>query len=324
MLTQKKEIYRAVMAMARELGFTDSGCAVAGPVTDYVQKAYLSAMDEGRFAGMEYLSRNLEKRFNPGLLVEGADTVLVFLAPFSLPQGTTAPEGVSQYALGADYHKIIKNKLFRIMEMLSSCISGFSGRAFTDSAPVLEREWGVKAGLGFIGKNNFLISRRCGVKNFIGTIICNAGLPPTVEMEPEKAASATGSCGECTRCIDACPGGALGSSYSVDAGRCISYHTIENRRLKEDIALGIVPAFGKRYYGCDACMDACPWNSRNLPGWKEFHTNLNILQEAGEEWWINISEEEFKEKFKDSAIMRGGLENIRTALEWGRNFRENG
>lgn len=324
MLTQKIEIYWAVKEMAKKLGFADFGCAVAGPVTDSAQAAYLAAMEEGRFAGMEYLHNNIGKRFNPKLLVEGADTVLVFLAPFSLPHGAVSPYGISQYALGKDYHRVIKGKLLDIMEMLQGCIEGFSGRAFTDSAPVLEREWGVKAGLGFIGKNNFLISRTCGIKNFIGTIICNAGLPTTLEIEPEKAASAAGSCGECTRCIEACPAGGLCRSYAVDARKCISYHTIENRRLKEEMSLGKVPAFGDRYYGCDACMDACPWNSRNLPGWEEFHTNLTLFSNAGEKWWGKLSEEEFKKHFKDSAILRGGLENIRAALEWGKKTKGNG
>ena len=324
MLTQKKEIYHTVKALAQELGFADFGCAAAGPVTESVRAAYMDAIGNGHFAGMEYLHKNLDKRFNPRLLVEDADTILVFLAPFSLPEGAIPPVGISQYALGRDYHKVIKDKLFCIMEMLQERIEGFCGRAFTDSAPVLEREWGVKAGLGFIGKNNFLISRKCGVKNFIGTIICNAGLPSTVEMEPEKAVSAAGSCGECTRCMDACPSGALCRSYTIDARRCISYHTIENRRLAESIAQGVVPDFGERYYGCDACMDACPWNSKNLPGWEEFHTKLPLLHNAGYEWWKELTKEEFKEKFKDSPIMRGGLENIITALEWGRNYKKNG
>ena len=324
MLTQKMEIYWAVKEMAKDLGFADSGCAAASEVSASVKDAYLYAKEAGFFAGMEYLHNNMEKRFNPQLLVDGADTVLVFLAPFSLPQGCTPPEGVSQYALGEDYHQVIKKKLFQIMEMLESRIEGFSGRAFTDSAPVLEREWGVRAGLGFVGKNNFLISPRCGIKNFIGTIICNAGLPPTVEMEPEKAACSAGGCGECTRCLDACPSGALCRSYTMDAGKCISYHTIENRRLKEDLAMGVVPNLGNRYYGCDACMDACPWNSRNLPGWKEFHTNRQMLQQARYEWWKGLTKEEFKANFKGSPILRGGLENIITALEWGRKQGNNG
>lgn len=324
MLTQKGEIYDAVKALAKELGFADFGCAHTGPVSDISRTSYISAMEEGHFAGMKYLHNNLEKRFNPQHLVEGADSVLVFLAPFSLPDNLVPPKGISQYALGQDYHMVIKEKLYRIMEMLHSCVEGFCGRAFTDSAPVLEREWGVKAGLGFIGKNNFLISRNCGIKNFIGTIICNAGLPSTWEMEPQKAKSAAGSCGNCTKCLQACPSGALCREFSIDARKCISYHTIENRSLAEDIERGIVPEFGVQYYGCDSCMDACPWNSRNLPGWNEFHSNCSMLQSATNEWWATLTPAEFKENFKDSAMLRGGLTNIRTALEWGRNSLKNG
>ena len=123
--------------------------------------------------GMNSLGRNIEKRFNPALLVEGARSVMVFLAPYSLPHNLSPVEGMAQYALGDDYHKVIKDKLFAIMDHLKEVYPNFQGRAFTDSAPVMEREWGVRAGLGWIGKNNFLISKSCGIKNLIGVIISN-------------------------------------------------------------------------------------------------------------------------------------------------------
>ncbi len=324
MLRDKTGLYWKIQTLATELGFADFGIASAAPVSALSRNNYMESLEQGCFAGMEYLHKNIEKRFNPSLLVEGAASVLVFLAPFSLPPHLTPPTGVSQYALGKDYHKIIKDKLFSIVGMLQEEYPNFSGRVFVDSAPVLEREWGVQAGLGFVGKNNFLISRRCGIKNFIGCIICNLNLPLTSAMEPEKVKANTGSCGECTRCLQACPTGALCSSYRVDARFCISYHTIENRNLKSDIAKGAVPQMGKQYFGCDACMDACPWNSRNVHGWKEFHTNYPLLKEAGQDWWLSLSEKDFKEIFKESPILRGGLENIQTALESGNNKNSNG
>ena len=313
-----RDTYWEIKSLAEDLGFADFGCAKAGPVPVSIQNNYLYAMNKGYFASMQYLNKNIEKRFNPCNLVEDAASVLVFLAPFSLPQNLTPPAGISQYALGEDYHTVIKGKLFKIMELLSSRYQNFKGRAFTDSAPVLEREWAVKAGLGFIGKNNFLISKKCGIKNFLATIICNLNLPQTDEMEPEKRWQTTASCGDCNRCLVACPTGALHKEFCIDAGKCISYHTIENRNLKEEILCSKVPHFNNRLFGCDSCLDACPWNSRNLSGWKEFHKNYEFLSNLEEDWWMNVSEMEFNSKFKDSPLSRGGLKNIQTALIWGK------
>ena len=324
MLTDKTGLYWRIKNLAHNLGFADFGVALTGPVSDISRNGYISAMGNGHFARMEYLHNNLEKRFNPSLLVEGATTILVFLAPYSLPDNLTPPKGVSQYALGRDYHQAIKEKLFVVMRLLDTECPNFQGRAFTDSAPVLEREWGVRAGLGFVGKNNFLISKSCGIKNFIGTIICNAEIPSTAEMEPDKAASNRGSCGECTRCLQACPTGALCGKYRIDARKCISYHTIENRKLTEDLRQGTVPDTGEKYFGCDSCMNACPWNRRNLPGWKEFHTNLQLLQNADNKWWQSLSKQEFKKIFKDSPLQRSGLEHIQTTLKWISDNKDNG
>ena len=323
MSAPNKDLYRAIKAMAKELSFADFGSASAGPVSQLCRNSYNDALEKGHFAGMQYLNNNLEKRFNPTLLVEGATTVLVFLAPYSLPDNFTPPPGISQYALGKDYHTIIKGKLLKIMEFLAANCQDFQGRAFTDSAPVMEREWAVRAGLGFIGKNNFLISKSCGVKNFIGVIICNAPIPSTMEMEPQKRLKTCGECGECQRCLQGCPTGALCAPYTIDARKCISYHTIENRNLGASLENGEIASLHGKYFGCDNCSNACPWNSRSLPGWEEFRTHYEILWESGNEWWRKLSEEEFKKKFKDSPLLRGGLKNIRTALEWGNKRKEN-
>ena len=320
----KTGLYWKIKALAQELGFADFGIAPAGEVSEISRNNYLHALEKGYFADMGYLHKNIEKRFDPCLMVEGAASVMVFLAPYSLPDSITPPQGVSNYALGKDYHKTIKDKLFILMRMLKDIHPDFAGRAFVDSAPVLERDWGVKAGLGFVGKNNFLISRSCGIKNFIGCIICNLTIPATRDMEPEKVQGNAGGCGECTRCLDACPTGALCNPYKMDARKCISYHTIENRNLKEDIANNVVPDMDGKYFGCDSCADACPWNSRNIPGWEEFHTNYTILEKADFSWWHTISEMEFKEIFTDSPLLRGGLENIQTSLEWGKKCKRNG
>lgn len=317
MLGNNRETYLKIEQLSANLGFVAFGCAKAQQVPLSEQNHYLEAMDNGYFAQMGYLKRNLEKRFNPVLLVEGAKSVMVFLAPYSLPEGSAPPKGVAQFALGRDYHTVIKERLYKIMDYLAEEFPNFSGRAFTDSAPVMERVWGVKCGLGFIGKNNFLISRECGIKNFIATIICNTEIPPTLELFPERVKNMESGCAECTNCIKSCPGGALCRAFEMDAGKCISYHTIENRELPQRVAVGDLPPFGDTYFGCDACLDACPWNKKNRPGWSDFHINVPLLGEITPQRWRDMDECEFQKLFDGSPLLRGGLKNINAALEWG-------
>ena len=324
MLQQGAEIYNLVKCLAAKYGFADFGCAKAEEVSAFVKTSYLHARQKGYFASMQYLNNNIEKRFNPQFLIEGAQSVMVFLVPYSILDNISIPKGVAQYALGKDYHTVIKERLYAIMGVLKEKYPHFQGRAFTDSAPVMEREWGVKAGLGFIGKNNFLISKKCGIKNFIATIICNLEIATTDEIEPGKRETTTGQCGECRKCLENCPTKALKSEYEMDCRLCISYHTIENKLIADSAAQGTLPPFGEQYFGCDNCLDACPWNSRNLPGWEEFHTNAVLLGKATRQWWKDLTKEEFNNIFKESPLARAGLENIQTALAWGAKDKKNG
>lgn len=310
------QLYKQIEDLSIQLGFVDFGVAQAGNLAQE-KEYYTKAMDRGYFASMSYLHRNLDKRFNPAQLVEGAQCVMVFLAPYSLPKNKNNTTGIAEYALGKDYHKVIKDKLFVIMEHIKQHYPSFNGRAFTDSAPILERAWAVRAGLGFIGQNNFLISPLSGIKNLIGVIVCNLPLPNKFSLYPslkESIDKAQRGCKTCNKCLKACKNGSLIASYTLDARKCTSYLTIECKEIKEQINSQGIESFWGWYYGCDMCMNVCPWNGKNKEGWQEFRTNLDILEKADYNWWSNLSDPEFKEIFRDSPLLRGGKENILAAM----------
>ncbi len=298
-----KELIAVINDMAAGSGFADWGVAsLCEAVDERMRQHYLSRMHEQGFAQMGYLECNLGLRFNPQELVPGARSIIVFLVPFGSNEriGNPAPISVtlndspdgmfcaSQFALGQDYHKVIKGKLWNIMSEIKKLEPGFEGRAFVDSAPVLERYWAVKAGLGFIGKNNFLISPKAGIRNFIGSIICNLDSMDILGSHNETETTPTmrkpaleHTCGSCRKCIDACPSGALSAPFTIEVEKCISYRTIEapdapdtrRRLISAARQPKTIPAQTQRptsIFGCDRCMDACPWNRFNLPGWSEF------------------------------------------------------
>lgn len=296
-----------IRSLSASLGFAAFGCAKAEKLTEE-EVRYSTASNNGFFADMGYLSKNTEMRYDPRLLVPGAKSVLVFLAPFGGERCNTA-DGlkISEYALGLDYHRVIKGKLHKILEVL-----GGEGRVFTDSAPILERAWAVKAGLGFIGKNNFLISPECGIKNFIGIIASPIELSYNQDIVPEQ-------CGACTRCLEACSRKALCSPHCVDARKCLSYKTIEEKVGENNASENITCRGDKEQkersgwiFGCDDCMNACPWNSRNAAGWPEFRTNEKMLSGANAKWWNSLTESEFKRAFSNSPLSRAGLEKIKS------------
>jgi len=272
-------------------GFLDFGAVEAAPVDPSFFKGYL---ERGFCAGMDYLRRNFDKRMNPSELVEGARSVLCFLAPYGEPE-----QGVAGFACGMDYHKVVKDRLFYVMKDLSAEYPSFKGKAFVDSAPVLERYWAAKARLGFIGNNGFLISPEWGLRTIIGVIICNI---PLENFAPHRPLGVDG-CGNCGRCHQACPSGALCGSGLVDARKCVSYNTIEAKELFDVHPV----AYGGWIFGCEECLKVCPWN-KEVAAWPEFETKRSLLKNVR---WDSITCGEFESQFSDSGLCRAGLEKIR-------------
>lgn len=307
---QNKEIWELICRLAMEAGFADWG-AVAAEEVSTEQKRYYNAREAaGYFAELDYLKRNCSKRFNPALLVGGTKSIVLFLVPFGQEMEMGNPPYIAQYARGKDYHKVIKERLFTILAALKERFPEISGRPFVDSAPVLERYWAMRAGLGFIGKNNFLISPKCGIRNFICSLFLNVELPPPDAADRRERTQGLPSCGACRRCLDACPTGALEAPFVLNANKCTSYLTIEKRHIQHQVeqqqagqrqieqqqAGGLEAHITenhslrqqRRYnrmellkegnaipvngwlFGCDCCMNACPWNSKNISSWPEF------------------------------------------------------
>jgi len=281
----------------RSYGFLDFGAAKVEKVSDVRQEAFVRYLDEGRHAGMSYLARNLEKRFDPSLLVPGAESVLCFLAPYGAAEG-----GVAGFAQGVDYHKIVKDRLFAVISDLKSQFPAFEGRPFVDSAPVLERYWAVQAGLGFIGQNNFFISPEFGLRTIIGVIVSNI---PAGRF-PRHASLPATECGACGACLRACPSGALRAPFDLDARKCISYLTIEST---EPVPTSLEDRRGWRF-GCEECMRVCPWDKPLTP-LPEFETHRSDIAAQADAGWDALSEEDFAQRFADSGLRRAGLDHLK-------------
>lgn len=255
---------------------------------------------------MAYMENNFDKRLDPTLLVEDAKSVISLLLNY-FPSETQNPESykISKYAYGQDYHFVIKEKLKELLSFIQTEIGEVSGRAFVDSAPVLDKAWAAKSGLGWIGKNSNLLTKQVGSFYFIAELI--------VDLDLEYDYAATNHCGSCTACIDACPTEAIVAPYVVDGSKCISYFTIE---LKENIPAEMKGKFDDWAFGCDVCQDVCPWNkfskSHNEP---LFDPNQEILSFSKKDW-EEITDETFKKVFKNAAVKRTKLEGLKRNINF--------
>lgn len=309
-MTQKEQI-KAIKNKAKKLGLT--ACSWIPAQFLEAEKPHFESWLSNNYHGkMGYMNRNIEKRLNPSLLVENAKTVVVVLQnyfPEKTPSDPAAPV-LSKYAYGIDYHFVLKDKLKKLLQFIQSEIAACSGRAFVDSAPVLERAWAKKAGLGWIGKNSNLISLSHGSFFFIGELIIDIDLPP-LQTPPVRD-----HCGNCSKCIDACPTKAIVKNRVVDARKCISYQTIEN---KGEIDTSLKGKFENRVFGCDICQDVCPWNLKSAPHNEPAFEPHNKLLELKKSDWHNMERHLFNEIFKNSAVKRTGFKGLKRNLDFLNN-----
>lgn len=307
-MERKADISGAIKAHASSLGFLECAIIPAGYLEE--EEDHLRVWLSKRMHGeMGYMSRNVEKRLDPRLLFENAKSVIVVLQNYypDKPQQDTEAPVLSKYAYGKDYHYIIRNKLKQLLDFIQETAGPCNARPFTDSAPVLERAWARRAGLGWIGKNSNLISLHHGSFFFIGELILD------IELPFDKPVVATDHCGNCTRCIDACPTDAIVANRVVDATRCISYQTIE---LKGDLDESLRGKFKNRIFGCDICQDVCPWNLKSVPHREPaFEPHPRLVSLTRREWH-QMEKHDFNDIFKNSAVKRAGYHGIRRNLEF--------
>lgn len=256
---------------------------------------------------MAYMERNMDKRLDPGLLFENARSMIIVLQNYFTDETQEDPLApvLSKYAYGTDYHFVMKDKLHALLEFIQATAGPCTGRPFVDSAPVLERAWARRAGLGWIGKHSNLISLSHGSYFFIGEVVVD------IELPYDEPVAVRDHCGNCTRCIDACPTQAIVANRVVDARRCISYQTIE---LKGDLDPELKGKFAGRVFGCDICQDVCPWNlkakAHREPAFQAAPRLLSMTRDG----WYDMDKAEFGQLFRKSAVKRTGFEGLRRNL----------
>lgn len=289
-----------IKAEANRLGFLSCGISKAGFLEEEAPRLERWLKKE-MHGSMSYMENHFDKRLDPTLLVEDAKSVISLLLNYYPSEIQTEDSyKISKYAFGQDYHFVIKDKLKDLLRFIQNEIGEVHGRVFVDSAPVLDKAWAAKSGLGWIGKNSNLITKQVGSFYFVAELI--------VDIELEYDTPTTNHCGSCTACIDACPTQAIIAPYVVDGSKCISYFTIE---LKENIPQEMKGKFDDWMFGCDVCQDVCPWNkfskAHNEP---LLQPNASLLNFSKKDW-EEITEEVFKTVFKNSAVKRTKLDGLR-------------
>lgn len=296
-----------IKRFALDLGFEACGIAEARFLEEEASKLenWLKNDYHGR---MGYLANNFDLRLDPKKLVPGAKSVVSLLFNYH-PEKDLAKEGeykVAKYAYGEDYHFVLKRKLKTLLQRISEEVGEITGRAFVDSAPVMERQWAQLSGLGWLGKNSLLLNKKLGSFYFIAELIIDL---PLIYDNPMT----TDHCGSCTRCIDACPTDAIVGTGVIDASKCISYYTIE---LKSEFSIESEKKFENWVFGCDICQDVCPWNRFSKP-----HEEPSLLpspefEQLNKDTWQELTEDVFQQLFKKSPVKRAKLAGIQRNISF--------
>ena len=278
---------------AKRLGFLSCGISKAEFLEDEAPRLE-NWLNKNMHGEMSYMANHFDKRLDPTLLVPDSKSVVSLLLNY-FPEETQTNETykISKYAFGEDYHFVIKDKLKQLLNFIQNEIGEVHGRAFTDSAPVLDKAWAAKSGLGWIGKHSNLITKSNGSFYFIAELI--------IDLELDYDYAVTDHCGSCTACLDACPTQAITEPYVVDGSKCISYFTIE---LKNEIPSDMKGKFDDWMFGCDICQDVCPWNRFSKPHKEPLFNSSKKLLTMSKKEWEEITEEVFQKTFEKSAVKR--------------------
>ncbi|MEY3349454.1 MAG: tRNA epoxyqueuosine(34) reductase QueG [Bacteroidota bacterium] len=304
-MIQAKQKSILVKEIAQAHGFDQCGIAKAVPLDDDARRLE-RWLQKGYHGDMHYMGNHFDLRVDPTKLVPGAKTVITVLYNY-FPEETQQigiPK-IAKYAYGEDYHLVIRKKLQLFLQSVREKMGHVEGRGFVDSAPVLERSWAQRSGLGWIGKNGNLINKKMGSFFFIATLITD------LELEPDIP-HATDHCGTCSRCVDACPTDAILIDKTVDASKCISYFTIELK--SKDLPEDLKSKSENWIFGCDICQDVCPWNRFSKPHQHQELEPFKEIMQFNIEDWLDINEESFKKIFKHSPLKRSGFEGIKRNL----------
>ncbi len=305
MINSKTQYTNLIKTEAKRLGFLSCGISKAGFLEDEAPRLE-NWLNNNMHGQMQYMENHFDKRLDPTKLVEGSKSVVSLLLnyyPWELQHKDSYK--LSKYAYGTDYHFIIKDKLKALLHFIQDEIGEVSGRAFVDSAPVLDKAWAAKSGLGWIGKHSNLLTQQVGSFYFIAELI--------IDLDLEYDSVTTDHCGTCTACIDACPTEAITEPYVVDGSKCISYFTIE---LKENIPSEFKGQFDDWMFGCDVCQDVCPWNrfskAHNEP---LFNPHPELLSMTKKDW-EEITQETFSKVFKKSAVKRTKFSGLKRNINF--------
>lgn len=301
----KKRNSQLIKRLAKQIGFSSCGISRARFLHEE-EKNFEDWLKQGYQGTMSYLERNFDKRLDPTKLVPGAKSIISLTFNYFPTKKKFNDNSflISKYAYGKDYHIIIKDKLKELFSQMKKEVGDIEGRVFVDSAPIHERAWAKISGLGWIGKNSLLLNKKMGSYFFLAEIIC--------DLDLEYDSTVSDHCGTCTKCIDACPTDAITQAQVVDANRCISYLTIEN---KNEIPKELSKSFNNYIFGCDICQDVCPWNRFSTShNEKEFLPNEEFSKMSKKDWQ-ELTHETFNKIFKNSAVKRAKFQGLKRNIK---------